>query len=162
MKKVILIILAMMVGQAAVAANVLTGRVVKVADGDTITVLDASNTQHRVRLSGIDAPEKSQPFGTKSKQSLSDMVYGKDVSVLWDEKDHYGRTLGKVLMPWGDVNLAQIKAGMAWHYKRYMADQSIKDQLFYADEEMTAKRLRKGLWADKEPIPPWEWRHNNR
>jgi len=158
MKRAIFFVLAMTVGQVVNADNVLKGRVVGVADGDTITVLDANRMQHRIRLSGIDAPEKKQPFGQKSKQSLSDMVYRKEVGVLWEKKDRYGRILGKVLTPAGDVNLAQIKAGMAWHYKRYMADQPIKDQLFYADEEVTAKRTRKGLWSDDDPTPPWEWR----
>jgi len=156
---VIITLMALMIGQAADAANVLIGRVVGVADGDTITVLDETKTQHRIRLVGIDAPEKNQAFGQKSKQSLSEMVYGKEVSVLWDKQDRYGRILGKVMMPWGDVNLAQVKAGMAWHYKRYAGDQSIKDRSAYDDEEMTARRLRKGLWADSDPTPPWDWRH---
>lgn len=155
--------LALMIGQAADAANVVTGRVVGVADGDTITVLDDTKTQHRIRLVGIDAPESGQPFGQASKQSLSKMVYGKEVSVLWEKQDRYGRILGKVVHPsWGDVNLAQVKAGMAWHYKRYMADQSAEDRMLYANEETSARQTRKGLWADNNPTPPWDWRKANR
>lgn len=158
MKQIILAITALLASQLVCAENVLEGRVVGVADGDTITVLDASKTQHRVRLVGIDAPEKSQAYGSKSKQSLSNMVYGKKVTVLWDKQDRYKRILGKVLTDWGDVNLAQIEDGMAWHYKRYMNDQPIKDQMSYDDAERTARHLRKGLWADASPTPPWVWR----
>jgi endonuclease YncB( thermonuclease family) len=158
MKKTMLILLAMMIGQAAFA-DILTGRVVKVADGDTITVLDASYTQHRIRLAGIDAPEKEMGFGQRSKQSLSNLVYGKDVNVLWEKKDGYGRIIGKVMVNGMDANLAQIQGGMAWHYKRYMTNQSISDRTSYSSEEETARKLRKGLWADKDPTPPWDWRH---
>lgn len=157
MRKLIFITLITLAGHAA-AGNVLNGRVVGVSDGDTITVLDGTKTQHRIRLVGIDAPEKAQAFGEKSKQSLSNMVFGKEISVLWDKRDRYDRILGKVLMPWGDVNLAQVEDGMAWHYKRYMNDQSMKDQLAYDDAERTARRLKKGLWADAVPTPPWDWR----
>ncbi len=163
MKETIIIILAMLIGQAADAANFLQGRVVGVSDGDTITVLDDTRTQHRIRLVGIDAPEKRQAFGQASKQSLSGMVYGKDVSVLWEKQDRYGRILGKVMrLPWGDVNLAQVKAGMAWHYKHYMADQSREDQVAYATGEVTARQARIGLWADAGPTPPWDWRRASR
>lgn len=162
MKRAILIVLAMMVGQVAYATNVLTGRVVGVADGDTITVLDGSNTTHRIRLTGIDAPESKMPWGQKSKQSLSGMVYGKEVSVLWDKTDGYERILGKVMMPWGDVNLAQIEAGMAWHYKHYMNQQPLNDRLAYAEKETTARQQRKGLWADSNPTPPWDWRRSKK
>jgi len=159
MKKLVFIFLAMIIGQTtSFAANIIEGKVVGVADGDTITVLDASKAQHRIRLVGIDAPEKAQAFGERSKQALSKMVYGKQVTVLWDKKDRYDRVLGKVLADWGDVNLAQVEDGMAWHYKRYMNDQSIKDQLAYDDAEQTARRLKKGLWADANPTPPWDWR----
>ena len=77
-------------------ADTITGRVVGVADGDTVTVLDADKVQHKIRLAGIDAPEKAQAFGTRSKQNLSDLVFGKDVRVDWDKRDRYGRIVGKV------------------------------------------------------------------
>src|SRR5713101_2448205 len=91
----------------------LTGRVVRIADGDTITVLDSSDTQHRIRLEGIDAPESNQAFGTQSKKNLSEMVFWKDVTVVYQKTDQYGRLVGKILLDWKDINLEQVKAGMA-------------------------------------------------
>ncbi len=139
-------------------ADVLQGRVVGVADGDTLTLLDESRQQHRVRLTGIDAPEKAMPFGERSKQSLSSMVYGKDVSVVWNKRDRYGRILGRVHGLGGDVNLAQIRAGMAWHYKHYAKDQPAAEREAYAQAENAARQAERGLWSDKNPVPPWEWR----
>jgi len=98
-------------------ADILLGKVINVADGDTITVLDNTNTQHKVRLAGIDAPEKRQAFGNVSKQSLADMVAGQTVAVKWVNVDKYGRKLGKVLLAGLDCNLVQVKRGLAWHYK---------------------------------------------
>ena len=97
----------------------LNGRVVGVADGDTVTVLDASRQQHKIRLMGIDAPEKRMPYGNRSKQSLSDLIFDRQVQVEYNKKDRYGRTVGKIIVDGVDANLAQIKAGMAWHYKQY-------------------------------------------
>lgn len=98
----------------------ITGRVVGVADGDTVTVLDSANIQHKIRLSGIDAPEKKQAFGMRSKQSLSDLVYDKHVTVEGENKDKYGRDVGKIILSTGpDVNLEQLIRGFAWHYKAY-------------------------------------------
>jgi len=139
-----------------------TGRVVGIADGDTVTVLDAANVQHKVRLTGIDAPEKKQPFDSRSKQSLSDMVFNKIVTVESDKRDRYGRELGKVLMGGMDVNLEQIRRGMAWHYKAYQRDQSAADRQIYAAAEHEAEDQRRGLWTDAEPLPPWEWRKSRR
>ena len=136
------------------------GTVVAVSDGDTITVLTPAKKQHKIRLLGIDAPEKEQPFGRKSKFSLSDMVYLKEVTVQTDKQDRYKRDLGKVMLGDKDINLEQIKAGMAWHYKQYQRDQTPEDRVAYADAEDAAKRRRVGLWADKKPVPPWEWRRS--
>ena len=99
------------------------GRVVGVSDGDTITLLDTTNTQYKVRLSGIDAPEKKQPFEQVSKRSLSDLVYDKTVAVEWKKKDRYQRIVGKVLLDNVDVNLEQVKRGLAWHYTKYKKEQ---------------------------------------
>jgi endonuclease YncB( thermonuclease family) len=93
---------------AAAQPQTITGKVVAIADGDTLTVLDASNRQHKIRLDGIDAPESSQDWGSRAKQSLSDMVFGKTVTVISSKKDRYGRTLGKVMLDKLDVNLGQI------------------------------------------------------
>jgi len=135
------------------------GNVVGVTDGDTITVLDADKVQHKIRLTGIDAPEKKQPFGNRSKQSLSDMVFNKTVTVETDMRDRYGRELGKVLAGGKDVNLEQVRAGMAWHYKAYERTQSATDRQAYADAENEAKTVKRGVWMDANPISPWEWRH---
>ena len=140
-------------------AAIIQGRVVAIADGDTLTVLDATKTQHKIRLAGIDAPEKKQPFGTRSRQHLSDKVFGKDVIVETSKLDRYGRTIGKVRVGDIDANLAQIEAGLAWHYKAYAKEQSAEDRAQYADAENSAKAARRGLWADENPVPPWEWRH---
>lgn len=139
-----------------------TGDVVGVADGDTITVMDADKVPHKIRLTGIDAPEKKQPFGNRSKQSLSDMVFNKTVTVETDKHDRYGRELGKVLADGKDVNLEQARAGLAWHYKAYERTQSATDRQAYAAAEGEAKAAKRGLWADAEPVPPWGWRHQQK
>ena len=140
----------------------LTGRVVRVADGDTITVLDSSNTQHRIRLEGIDAPESHQAFGTQSKKNLSDLVFGKDVTVLYDKTDQYGRLVGKIIVNGQDVNLAQVKEGMAWHYKEYEREQSPEDRELYARAEDEARAQHRGLWQDPNPIEPSDFRREQR
>lgn len=141
-----------------VAADVV-GKVVAIQDGDTITVLDESNVQHRIRLTGIDAPEKKQAFGQQSKQTLSDCAFEKQVTVEGDKFDRYKRLLGKVLADGGDCNLRQIKLGMAWHYKKYERTLPIKESASYASEEDVARESRAGLWRDEAPIPPWDFRH---
>jgi endonuclease YncB( thermonuclease family) len=137
---------------SVILADELRGKVVSIADGDTITVLDANKKQHKVRLTGIDAPEKKQAFGAKSKDRLGELVADKDVVVEWKENDTYGRTLGKVRQGPLDVNLQMIKDGMAWHYRRY----SKSAELSMAEAE--AKAGKKGLWVDPSPVPPWEFR----
>ena len=133
----------------------LTGKVVSVYDGDTITVL-SDNTQHKIRLEGIDTPESKQPFGNKAKQAMSGMVFGKQVKVVWKKKDRYGRTLGHVYVNGKWTNLQMIEQGMAWHYKQYSKD----TELAYAEVE--ARKNRLGLWADKAPVAPWDWRKGKR
>lgn len=143
-------------------AATIEGRVVGVADGDTVTVLDDSNTQHKIRLSGIDAPEKKQPFGMRSKQSLSDLVFDKQVAVETDKRDKYGREVGKILLTGQDVNLEQVTRGFAWHYKAYEQEQSGNDRKLYDFAEKEAKASRRGLWADVDPMPPWDFRHQGK
>jgi endonuclease YncB( thermonuclease family) len=139
-------------------ADTLTGRVVGIADGDTLTVLDAANTQHKIRLSGIDSPEKKQPFGQVCKQSLSDLTYGHTVAVEANKRDRYGRVLGKVLVGGEDANLEQIRRGCGWHYKKYVNEQVLDDRLAYNAAEESARAGRVGLWTDREPVAPWAWR----
>jgi endonuclease YncB( thermonuclease family) len=134
------------------------GRVVGVQDGDTITILDSSNANHRIRLLGIDAPEKGQAFGTQSKQDLSEAVFNKVVTIEWSKHDRYGRIVGKVLLNGRDVCLDQVTAGMAWHYKYYQNDQTPEDRQLYAAAEIVARAGAIGLWIDPNPVPPWDFR----
>lgn len=151
-------LLAALLFAAPSGADTLQGRVVGVTDGDTVKVLDASNTQWKIRLMGIDAPEKKQAFGARSKANLSDLVYGKTVTVEYSKTDRYGRTVGKILVNGVDANLEQIKAGMAWHYKKYAKEQLFADREIYARAEEQASAGRSGLWSEAEPVPPWDWR----
>jgi endonuclease YncB( thermonuclease family) len=139
-------------------ADVILGRVIGVSDGDTITVLDNTNIQHKIRLGGIDAPEKKQSFGNVSKQSLSDLVYNQQVDVEWHKKDRYGRKVGKVLVNHEDANLEQIKRGMAWYYKKYKGELEQSDRISYVQAEQDAQTNRLGLWLDESPIAPWDFR----
>lgn len=143
-------------------AATIEGRVVAVADGDTITVLDADKVQHKIRLAGIDAPEKNQAFGQRSKESLSELVFSKTVTVQTDKRDKYRREVGKVLVDGVDANLVQVQRGLAWHYKAYEREQSASDRKAYADAENEASAARHGLWADVEPVLPWEFRRTGR
>ena len=137
----------------------LRGKIVGVSDGDTVTVLDAERHQQKVRLAGIDAPEKAQAFGQASKTSLSDQIFGREVVVTWDKRDRYGRIIGKISVDFRDVCLEQVRRGMAWHYKQYLRDQAPDDRGVYAEAEVAARAARVGLWHDEKPVAPWEWRH---
>ena len=143
-------------------AENITGRVVGVADGDTVTVLDSDKVQHKIRLSGIDAPETKQPFGNRSKESLSELAFGKTVNVETEKRDRYGRQIGKVLVNGRDVNLVQVERGMAWFYRLYQREQSPNDRRLYEAAETAAKADKRGLWRDANPVPPWEFRHTKR
>lgn len=143
-------------------SDVLTGRVVRIADGDTITLLDSTNAQHRIRLQGIDAPESHQDFGAQSKKSLSDMIFDKDVNAICDKTDQYGRQVCKIVFDDKDINLEQVKAGMAWHYKDYEREQSPTDREIYAHAEDEARRARRGLWSDVNPVEPGEFRREEK
>ena len=134
-------------------ADELRGRVVGVADGDTLTVLDAGQQQIKVRLAEIDAPEKAQPYGQRSKQSLSAMCFKQAAIIDSKGRDRYGRTIGRVRCGGIDVNAEQIRRGMAWVYDRYATDK----RLYPVQTE--AQTARRGLWADAAPVPPWAWRH---
>ena len=137
-----------------------TGKVTRVIDGDTIEVLYTEVCKgkkvyipFRIRLQGIDCPERGQAFGRKAKQFVSRLCFGKQVKVIEHGQDRYRRTLGSVILPGGkNLNRELVKAGLAWWYRRYSNDQvlmKLEDQ---------ARRERRGLWQDKNPIPPWEYR----
>lgn len=143
-----------------VRAETLEGRVIAIQDGDTLTVLDAQHVEHRIRLMGIDAPEKRQPWGDQSKAHLGRLTFGQTVTVDWRKRDRYQRIVGKVLTSDGaDACLAQVTAGLAWHYTKYQREQTPEDREAYAAAEATARASGAGLWQDTHPIPPWEWRH---
>lgn len=131
----------------------IVGKVVGVADGDTITVFDESKMQHKIRLDGIDAPESHQAFGTKAKQALSGKVFDKNVTVKWAEKDKYGRVLGDVYVGDHFINQELVDDGWAWHFKKYSTSAEL------ADSEVRARKASLGLWADKSPVAPWDFRH---
>lgn len=135
---------------------------VGVSDGDTITVLDGLHAQHRIRLAGIDAPEKAQPYGDASKRHLSDMVFGESVTVDYEKHDLYGRIVGKILKDGHDASLEQLRVGLAWHYKQYQREQSREDRSAYAEVEHEAQQVHAGLWRDPAPVPPWTWRSEKR
>ena len=147
---------------AAGAGSLVSGKVIGVLDGDTVEMLDASKTTHRIRLAGIDAPEKAQPFGQRAKEHLSDLVFGKQVVAQAGKSDRYGRTVGKVMVTGVDANLEQVKTGFAWHYKQYASEQSVSDRALYSSAEEEARSTRVGLWRDPKPMPPWEWRHGGK
>lgn len=135
-----------------VQADDLQGKVVGVLDGDTIEVLDAAKKPRRIRLAEIDAPEKAQAFGQRSKQALSDLCFAKQARVRIVDQDRYGRAVGRVFCEGQDANLSQVRQGMAWAYERYAKDPAI------LAAEREARAARRGLWADPNPVPPWQWR----
>lgn len=138
--------------------NEFSGKVVGIADGDTATVLDELNTQYKIRFLGIDAPEKAQAFGQKSKQSLSDLIFGKTVLVQVLKRDKYNREVAKILLDGKDINLQQVKDGFAWHYKEYQREQTADDRILYALAEEEARLAKRGLWFDAEPQTPSDFR----
>ena len=130
----------------------LRGRVVSVADGDTVTVLDRKNERHRVRLEGIDAPESGQAFGARASLVLNRKVFGQTVEVRWDEKDAYGRLLGTVVRDGRNINKEMVTDGCAWHFKKYSSDSEL------AEAELQARSRKTGLWSDADPVAPWDFR----
>lgn len=160
--KVILSALALTFTPVLALSATLDGKVIWVADGDTFTVLDAQHTKHKVRLQGIDAPENGQPFGSVSKRSLSDMIHGKLVTVVYENKDQYGRWLGKVLIGKTDINLLQIEKGLAWHYRAYDRELSENDRYLYRSTESHARSEGLGLWSEKYPMEPWKYRKSKK
>lgn len=144
-------LLLLLFSSLAVSAE-LRGKVVRIADGDTITVLCPSNIQTKVRLVRIDAPEKKQAFGEVSRKHLASMIAGKDVRLEWQSRDKYGRILGEVYAGTTNVNLRMVADGLAWHYRNF--DNTAE----YAQAEKEARAKKIGLWKDKEPIAPWEFR----
>jgi micrococcal nuclease len=151
MKRVLILLLL----STGLLAETITGKVVKVADGDTVTILD--NTGHskkeiRVRLLAIDAPESKQAYGKKSKAYLSQLVFNKTVTVQWTKKDRYKRVLGVLFINGKNINQEMLKSGLAWHYRQYSKDKSLQEM------EDKAKANKLGLWQDPKAIAPWDFR----
>ena len=133
------------------------GKVVDVSDGDTITVLDnLDKGKFRIRLNKIDAPEKKQAFGNKAKQYLSSLIFGKQVSVKFKEIDRYGRVLGVIYCDGAEINLVMVQNGYAWHYSYYDKNPA------YIQAEKQARADKKGLWADPNPINPYQFRKSQK
>lgn len=126
-----------------------SAKVVKISDGDTITILQGKQ-QIKVRLFGIDAPELKQPYGKKSKQFLANLIAGKVVEVEENGKDRYKRILGIVYHKGQDINAQMVENGYAWAYVKY--------SIIYVDQEKTARENKRGLWQSSDPTPPWVWR----
>ena len=130
-------------------------KVVSITDGDSFTAINADNLQLKIRLFGIDAPEKKQSYGNKSKEYLSSLIHGKNVMVDVQSKDRYGRYLAYVYSPEGkDVSLLMIHEGMAWHFTKY------DNNDVYEAAQNLAKKAKRGLWADPSPVAPWDFRSN--
>lgn len=134
----------------------ITGKVVAVHDGDTLTLLDGANCQHKIRLAGIDAPELGQAYGRRAREALAEMVGGQPVDVRWTGKDRYGRILGDVYLGKRWVNRELLAAGYGWHYRQYSKSKELQRA------EDLAREKRAGLWADEAPTAPWEWRRRER
>jgi endonuclease YncB( thermonuclease family) len=134
------------------------GRVVRVSDGDTVVVLDRDFVQHKIRLAGIDAPEKGQPFGQRARQALAECSAGKNVRVEGTKRDRYERLVGTVWVEGTDCNLRQLQLGMAWHYKKYVGEQSRSEAHAYAATERDARARLLGIWSSRSPEAPWDYR----
>lgn len=128
--------------------------VIGIADGDTLTALCNNHEQVKIRLAEIDAPEKAQPFGQRSKQSLAEICFNKSADINVQTTDRYHRLVARVICNGVDANVEQAKRGMAWVY-----DQYVRDRMFYILQE-EARQAHRGLWSDPSPTPPWEWRHS--
>lgn len=153
MKKLFLIFLFISISILSFADSI-TGKVIAVSDGDTIKIL-VDKTTYKIRLNGIDCPEKTQAYGQKAKQFTSDMVFNKIVTADIKDKDRYGRYVADVLINGTALNKELVRNGFAWHYKQYSKD----SELAALEEQARASQV--GLWADSNPTPPWEFRHGS-
>lgn len=140
-------------------AQVLVGKVIKIIDGDTITILDSSNKQHKIRLYGIDTPEKKQAYGKAAKKHTSRLSYRKKAVVTIYDTDRFKRPVGVVKVGSVNVNESLIRAGYAWQYRKYCKAKFCKSWLQF---EERAKASNLGLWRNNDPVPPWEWRKGKR
>jgi endonuclease YncB( thermonuclease family) len=156
LNRILRLTLVLLAFSSAVFAADLTGRVVGIADGDTFTLLTAEKGQVKIRLAEIDAPESGQPYGNKSKQALSGLIFGKDVRVVVQTTDRYGRTVGRPYAGDLDICAEMVHMGVAWAYREYLRDQS----LLALESEAKARKM--GLWglSEAQNMAPWEWRRS--
>jgi endonuclease YncB( thermonuclease family) len=145
------VLLLLAVADAGASVRTFTGRCVGVMDGDSIEV-HAGGAAIDVRLEGIDAPERGQPFSARAKQALSDLVFDRDVTVIGNSKDSYGRLVARVYVGAVDTSLELLRQGLAWHYTRYSTEEAL------ANAQSVARARRVGLWADPAAVPPWAFR----
>lgn len=143
-------------GTLACAAQCFTGRVVGVSDGDTLTVLLTNNRPQKIRLAGIDAPEKKQPFGARSKQALSEKVFDRTVCVVSNSTDRYQRWICDIHVGDRWINREMVAEGWAWWYRQYSSSETL------AAAERQALENKRGLWTDAAPQPPWEFRRKSK
>lgn len=136
----------------SIIAQTITGKVTAITDGDTIKVLE-NKVEYNIRFNGIDAPEKSQAYGQKSKEFLSSLILGKEVIVEVKDKDKYGRYVSDIFLGNKYINAEMVENGFAWHYKEYSKDKNL------AELEDKARANKLGLWADSNPTSPWDFRH---
>jgi endonuclease YncB( thermonuclease family) len=150
------------IAPAAASAAELDGTVVAISDGDTLTLIGTDKRQHRIRLDGIDAPERTQPYGQRARQSLAQLAYGRAAIVNCPKVDRYGREVCRVTIDGVDVGLEQIRRGLAWHYVKYAHEQRAVDRARYAQAESEARARSAGLWSFEDPVPPWDYRRGER
>jgi endonuclease YncB( thermonuclease family) len=134
------------------------GRIVRVTDGDSVTLLSSDNTRITIRLAGIDAPESRMSYGHAAQAHLAGLLLNKEVVAVTHKQDRYRRTVATLLMGSKDINLIMVQAGMAWHYKRYAHEQPRNQAANYAEAELVARTESRGLWQHEKPMPPWLWR----
>jgi endonuclease YncB( thermonuclease family) len=139
-------------------AETLTGRVLRVIEGDRIVLLTPGGAQQQVRLLGIDAPERGQTDGARSQDYLAERLTGRFVVVVYQRRDRFGAIIGQVRLGGVDVNLEQIRAGMAWYYRHQATELTPSERIVYEQAEQEARREHRGLWAGESPVSPWEWR----
>ncbi len=140
------------------AAETITGKVIGISDGDTLTILTTQKQQIKIRLAEIDTPESGQPYGKRAKQALSKLAFNKQASVVQQDIDRYGRVVGRVYVDNIDVNAELVRVGAAWVYRKYMRDKSLLKQ------EQEARNEGRGLWglSEAKQIAPWQWRQGVR
>jgi micrococcal nuclease len=138
------------------ADDTVEGKVTKIIDGDSIIVTDAADKEYEVQLEGIDAPEMKQEFGKEATEGLTKMLKDKPVKITWKSKDNFDRVLAQVYVEKTHINIEMLKAGFAWHFKRYNKSEEL------AKAETEAREAKKGLWAKESPMAPWEYRQTNK